>query len=188
MRARWRAAGGAVAAFADKFGDVHGLPVTVTDRKHTKAHGGAAATAEMDEPTYLFGHCCSIITDACAPCSAEENAAHSLLATADRDFKIRVARLPKDVATILDPAVGVPEIQSFCHGHAAFVACVAAVPAGEKRARAAIVSGGGDGAARLWRCEDGAHAPARSRSRRRGHALKAMRQLRQLRLLRTRVF
>lgn len=148
------AAGGAVAAFADKFGDVHGLPVTVTDRKHTKAHGGAAAPAEMDEPTYLFGHCCSIITDACAPRSAEENATHSLLATADRDFKIRVARLPRDVATILDPAVGVPEIQSFCHGHAAFVACVAAVPAGEERAR--IVSGGGDGAARLWRCEDGA--------------------------------
>ena len=148
------AAGGAVAAFADKFGDVHGLPVTVTDRKHTKAHGGAAAPAEMDEPTYLFGHCCSIITDACAPRSAEENATHSLLATADRDFKIRVARLPRDVATILDPAVGAPEIQSFCHGHAAFVACVAAVPAGEKRAR--IVSGGGDGAARLWRCEDGA--------------------------------
>ena len=50
--------------------------------------------------------------------------------------------------------MGVPEIQSFCHGHAAFVACVAAVPAGEERAR--IVSGGGDGAARLWRCEDGA--------------------------------
>ena len=148
------AAGGAVAAFADKFGDVHGLPVTVTDRKHTKAHGGAAAPAEMDEPTYLFGHCCSIITDACAPRSAEENATHSLLATADRDFKIRVARLPRDVATILDPAVGAPEIQSFCHGHAAFVACVAAVPAGGKRAR--IVSGGGDGAARLWRCEDGA--------------------------------
>ena len=148
------AAGGAVAAFADKFGDVHGLPVTVTDRKHTKANGGAAAPAEMDEPTYLFGHCCSIITDACAPRSAEENATHSLLATADRDFKIRVARLPRDVATILDPAVGVPEIQSFCHGHAAFVACVAAVPAGGKRAR--IVSGGGDGAARLWRCEDGA--------------------------------
>ena len=145
------AAGGAVAAFADKFGDVHGLPVTVTDRKHTKAHGGAAAPAEMDEPTYLFGHCCSIITDACAPRSAEENATHSLLATADRDFKIRVARLPRDVATILDPAVGVPEIQSFCHGHAAFVACVAPVPG-----RAQIVSGGGDGAARLWRCEDGA--------------------------------
>ena len=150
------AAGGAVAAFADKFGDVHGLPVTVTDRKHTKAHGGAAAPDEMDESTYLFGHCCSIITAACAPCSAEENANHfSLLATADRDFKIRVARLPKDVATILDPKVGVPEIQSFCHGHAAFVACVAAVPAGQN-ASARIVSGGGDGAARLWRCEDGA--------------------------------
>ena len=149
------AAGGAVAAFADKFGDVHGLPVTVTDRKHTKAHGGAAAPDEMDESTYLFGHCCSIITDACAPRSAEENATHSLLATADRDFKIRVARLPKDVATILDPKVGVPEIQSFCHGHAAFVACVAAVPAGQN-ASARIVSGGGDGAARLWRCEDGA--------------------------------
>ena len=149
------AADGAVAAFADKFGDVHGLPVTVTDRKHTKAHGGAAAPDEMDESTYLFGHCCSIITDACAPRSAEENATHSLLATADRDFKIRVARLPKDVATILDPDVGVPEIQSFCHGHAAFVACVAAVPAGQN-ASARIVSGGGDGAARLWRCEDGA--------------------------------
>lgn len=151
------AAGGAVAAFADKFGDVHGLPVTVTDRKHTKAHGGAAAPDEMDESTYLFGHCCSIITAACAPCSADENAEEnfSLLATADRDFKIRVARLPKDVATILDPDVGVPEIQSFCHGHAAFVACVAAVPAGQN-ASARIVSGGGDGAARLWRCEDGA--------------------------------
>lgn len=155
------AAGGAVAAFADKFGDVHGLPVTVTDRKHTKAHGGAAAPDEMDESTYLFGHCCSIITAACAPCSAETNAEEnfSLLATADRDFKIRVARLPKDVATILDPDVGVPEIQSFCHGHAAFVACVAAVPAGQN-ASARIVSGGGDGAARLWRCEDGAELGA----------------------------
>ena len=151
------AAGGAVAAFADKFGDVHALPVTARTEKArsenartedaTNARGptDAQASLESDEATYLFGHCCSIITDACA-CDETR-----LLATADRDFKIRVARLPEDTTAIFDRAIGVPEIQSFCHGHAAFVACVAPVPG-----RAQIVSGGGDGAARLWRCEDGA--------------------------------
>ena len=80
----------------------------------------------------------------------------ALLATADRDFKIRVARLPKDVATILDPAVGVPEIQSFCHGHAAFVACVAKPSPPAKSARASSAAAAAGGRARLWRCEDGA--------------------------------
>jgi WD40 repeat protein len=44
---------------------------------------------------------------------------------------------------------GSHEIQSFCFGHTAFVACVAAV-GGDM-----IVSGGGDGTARLWRLDDG---------------------------------
>ena len=139
------AADGVVAAFADKFGDVHGLPVTETQFK------GEEEKTTFDEATYLLGHCCSIITDACAVTGETKR----LLATADRDFKIRVARLPDTTSTILNPEIGVPEIQSFCHGHAAFVACVAAVPAGQN-ASARIVSGGGDGAARLWRCEDGA--------------------------------
>ena len=140
------AADGAVAAFADKFGDVHGLPVTETQFK-----GGEDKTT-FDEATYLLGHCCSIITDACAVTGETKR----LLATADRDFKIRVARLPDTTSTILNPEIGVPEIQSFCHGHAAFVACVAAVPSNVGDAY--VVSGGGDGAAKLWRCEDGEEA------------------------------
>ena len=153
-------ADGAVAAFADKFGDVHGLPVTATEVTTAPAGGEAS----FDEATYLFGHCCSIITDACAPSDAEGET--RLLATADRDFKIRVAKLPSETTAALDRAIGVPEIQSFCHGHAAFVACVAPVPG-----RGEMISGGGDGTARLWRCEDGAQlgavtlAPPRARER-----------------------
>ena len=144
------ASDGVVAAFADKFGDVHGLPVTETPFK-----GDVKVT--FDEATYLLGHCCSIITDACAVSGEGSASRLNLLATADRDFKIRVARLPDATSTILNPAIGVPEIQSFCHGHAAFVACVAAVPSsvGGGEENAYVVSGGGDGAAKLWRCEDG---------------------------------
>lgn len=137
---------GKIAAFADKFGDVHGLGVGEGQPSGDDSH----LTDTMEnKSTYLFGHCCSIITDAVALAS-------DLIATADRDFKIRIAKTPSSVDDALNPKIGIPEVQSFCHGHAAFVACLAAVPkAVSKTYGPLLLSGGGDGAVRLWRCEDG---------------------------------
>eukprot|EP00230_Micromonas_polaris_P005631 CAMPEP_0117636562 /NCGR_PEP_ID=MMETSP0802-20121206/6851_1 /TAXON_ID=38833 /ORGANISM="Micromonas sp., Strain CCMP2099" /LENGTH=543 /DNA_ID=CAMNT_0005441419 /DNA_START=56 /DNA_END=1684 /DNA_ORIENTATION=- len=158
-------ADGKICAFADKFGDVHGLGTTETeeevrgiegeDRKEVPGTDNSTQQSVTEnrenKPTYLFGHCCSIITDAVAPAGVA-----NLMATADRDFKIRIAKLPSNANVALTEAIGVPEVQSFCHGHAAFVACLGVVPeqvSGD--CGPLIVSGGGDGTARLWRCEDG---------------------------------
>jgi hypothetical protein len=144
------------ALFANKFGDVHALATTTPPPAHAPAPGSnptandddaAPEDAAAGGATFLLGHCCSIITDACVLPGT------NLVCTSDRDHKVRVSVLP----TTAPLAEGSHEIQSFCHGHTAFVACVAST-LGSKDApgRAGkIVTGGGDGTVRLWNAEDG---------------------------------
>ena len=144
------------ALFANKFGDVHALATTTPTPADAPAPGSnptandddaAPEDAAAGGATFLLGHCCSIITDACVLPGT------NLVCTSDRDHKVRVSVLP----TTAPLAEGSHEIQSFCHGHTAFVACVAAA-LGSKEApgRAGkIVTGGGDGTVRLWNAEDG---------------------------------
>ena len=143
------------ALFANKFGDVHALATTAPCFTHTPAPGSNptandddALGADAEGAAFLLGHCCSIITDACVLPGT------NLVCTSDRDHKVRVSILPKTAPL----AEGSHEIQSFCHGHTAFVACVAAcVASAEAPGRAGkLVTGGGDGTVRLWNAEDGA--------------------------------
>ena len=146
--------------FADKYGDVLVLP-TAAAAAAAVAEAGAGAGAAGDKgkdadgdavtgadtPAFLLGHCCSIITDMTVPRGS------NLVCTSDRDHKVRVSNLPTTVSLM----EGANEIQSFCHGHTAFVACVASVPAkeGEDKEKQRIVTGGGDGTVRMWRVSDG---------------------------------
>ena len=134
---------GEYVTFANKYGDVHIWPTaeTMCDRDLAAPRLNEKGDPEYDKhaPAFLLGHCCSIITDVCLPLGSR------YICTADRDHRIRVSYLPRTVSLM----GGSHEIQSFCFGHTAFVACVAAV-GGDM-----IVSGGGDGTARLWRLDDG---------------------------------
>ena len=131
--------------FANKYGDVHVVATAEATSGGADADGDAVEDA--DAPAFLLGHCCSIITDMVVPLGS------NLVCTADRDHKVRVSRLPT-TASVID---GSHEIQSFCYGHTAFVACVSAVGgAGTGSTEHRIVTGGGDGTARLWRASDGA--------------------------------
>ena len=109
---------------ANKFGDVLMTPTTPTSD-----HASPYET--------LLGHYCSVIT------SFSLNQDGTLLATTDRDAKIRISVIPTD------PMAGAHEIQSFCFGHADFVNCCAFLKNG------LLVSGGGDGTLRLWSPLDG---------------------------------
>ena len=121
------------ALFANKFGDVHALATTAPCFTHTPAPGSNPTANDDDAPgadaegaAFLLGHCCSIITDACVLPGT------NLVCTSDRDHKVRVSILPKTAPL----AEGSHEIQSFCHGHTAFVACVAASVASAERVAA----------------------------------------------------
>ncbi|KAH9290330.1 hypothetical protein KI387_034447, partial [Taxus chinensis] len=81
--------------FADKFGVVWIVATSITDKPDCKD----------DKAEPLLAHCCSIITGLGILSNGR------LIATADRDFKIRVSVLPKN------PLGGAHEIQSFCLGH-----------------------------------------------------------------------
>lgn len=102
---------------ADKFGDV---TVAATS-------GGPSAL--------LLGHYCSTV--AALAVSPDGR----LLASADRDNKVRVSVLPRQ------PLQGAHEIQSYCLGHTSFVTCAAFVSCDSL---AALVTAGGDGSLRLW--------------------------------------
>ncbi|XP_058086715.1 uncharacterized protein LOC131233894 isoform X2 [Magnolia sinica] len=82
--------------FADKFGAVW---IVGLDRD------GESETLVNEKPAPLFAHYCSIIT------SLEFSPDGQFIASADRDFKIRVTVFPKT------PLNGAHEIQSFCLGH-----------------------------------------------------------------------
>ncbi|XP_058086714.1 uncharacterized protein LOC131233894 isoform X1 [Magnolia sinica] len=114
--------------FADKFGAVW---IVGLDRD------GESETLVNEKPAPLFAHYCSIIT------SLEFSPDGQFIASADRDFKIRVTVFPKT------PLNGAHEIQSFCLGHTEFVSCLAFVCTLEYP-QGFLLSGSGDSTVRLW--------------------------------------
>jgi tRNA (guanine-N(7)-)-methyltransferase subunit TRM82 len=98
---------------ANKFGDV--LAVS------TMAETVADATEKSAEFELALGHYCSVVT------SLSLSADGTLLASTDRDGKVRVSVLPEN------PLLGAHEIQSFAFGHTDFVSC--AVFVGQNRQR-----------------------------------------------------
>ncbi|MQL93726.1 hypothetical protein Taro_026366 [Colocasia esculenta] len=118
---------GLFVSFADKFGVVYILSL---DEK------GAEASADK-KAVPLLGHYCSIIT------SLEFSPDGQFIASADRDFKIRITVFPKR------PLSGAHEIQSFCLGHTDFVLCLAFICSSDG-CQAFLLSGGGDSTVRLW--------------------------------------
>ena len=145
---------------SNKYGDVH---VVLTDREPNDPVGTDhkyGALREVDHPAFLLGHCCAVVTDLVCPRGS------NLLVTADRDHKLRASNLPTTVPLIH----GSWDIQSFLFGHLAFVSCATAVPEpdddedegegaanGDRKPKKIerLASGGGDGAVRLFRLDDG---------------------------------
>jgi len=152
---------------SNKYGDVH---VVLTNRAPNDPVGTDhehGALREVDDPAFLLGHCCAVVTDLTCPRGS------NLLVTADRDHKLRASNLPTSVPLIH----GSWDIQSFLFGHLAFVSCAAAVPEPERhrddeeevappstesakddrrpKKIERLASGGGDGAVRLFRLDDG---------------------------------
>lgn len=118
---------GLYVAFADKFGVIWLVTLGEDDEGQVSADS---------KPVSIFGHYCSIIT------SMKFSPDGRFIATADRDFKIRVTSFPKN------PMKGATEIQSFCLGHTEFVSCIAftRISGGS----CFLLSGGGDSTVRLW--------------------------------------
>ncbi|XXG65268.1 hypothetical protein AAC387_Pa05g3016 [Persea americana] len=129
---------GAFLTFADKFGVVWVVDLEKDDEKAAP----------------LLAHYCSIIT------SLDFSPDGQFIASADRDFKIRITVFPKK------PLDGAHEIQSFCLGHKDFVSCLAFVHTSEYP-QWFLLSGSGDSTVRMWdfisgtlldTCEVGAQA------------------------------
>lgn len=113
--------------YADKFGVVWLVTLGEDNTEHISID---------NKPVSILGHYCSIIT------SMKFSPDGRFIATADRDFKIRVTLFPKN------PLKGAHEIQSFCLGHTDFVSCIAFTRISENQSF--LVSGGGDSTVRLW--------------------------------------
>ena len=119
--------------FADKYGDV-----LVGDCSSELSSGPQSGSEPpLQKPTLLLGHLCSVV----ASIAVSPN--NKLIATADKDRKIRISILPQD------PMLGSVEIQSYCFGHTYFVSSCSWI-GGSK-----LVTGGGDGTVRLWEGETG---------------------------------
>lgn len=114
---------GLFATFADKFGAVWVFKLN-EDKNDKKA-------------VPLLGHYCSIIT------SLEFSPDGGFIATADRDFKIRITKFPRQ------PLQGAHEIQSFCLGHTDFVSALSFVSS-SNHPSGFLLSGSGDGTVRMW--------------------------------------
>ncbi|KAJ1293624.1 hypothetical protein BS78_01G083100 [Paspalum vaginatum] len=113
--------------YADKFGVIWLV--------NLEEDGSGHVSVDI-KPVSILGHYCSIIT------SMKFSPDGRFIATADRDFKIRVTLFPKN------PLKGAHEIQSFCLGHTDFVSCIAFTSISENQSF--LVSGGGDSTVRLW--------------------------------------
>jgi len=113
--------------FADKFGVVWLV---------TLGEDGTEQVSVDNKPVSILGHYCSIIT------SMKFSPDGRFIATADRDFKIRVTLFPKN------PLKGAHKIQCFCLGHTDFVSCIAFTSMSENQSF--LISGGGDSTVRLW--------------------------------------
>eukprot|EP01018_Ginkgo_biloba_P022016 Gb_28259 [translate_table: standard] len=114
--------------FADKFGVVWIMTTLNADN-------GLNCKLNNAEP--LLAHCCSIIT------GLEISPNGRFIATADRDYKIRVSVFPKN------PLGGSHEIESFCLGHTNFVSCISFFGI-QADFPELLISGGGDATVRLW--------------------------------------
>ncbi len=120
---------GSLLLAANKFGDV-----------------GVTSTADTSNTTsslfeLFLGHYCSVIT------SLSLSHDGTLLATTDRDGKVRINKMPAS-----SPLEGCHEIQCFGFGHTDFVSCATFVQQGENEV---LISGGGDGTLRMWNKLDG---------------------------------
>lgn len=118
---------GLYVTFADKFGVIWLVSL---------GEDGEGQVSADSKPLSIFGHYCSIIT------SMKFSPDGRFIATADRDFKIRVTSFPKN------PMKGATEIQSFCLGHTEFVSCIAFTRI--QGGSSFLLSGGGDSTVRLW--------------------------------------
>jgi len=118
----------------DYTGDVHAFP----------AGRGAPAARRL-----MLGHTASMLT-----CMALEDPSRgdgdgdrgTLLVTGDRDERIRLSRFPQT-----------HEIAGYCLGHDGSVTCV---DIGRAAGSGLVLSGSGDGTARVWDAEDGGCAMA----------------------------
>ncbi|GFY98805.1 transducin/WD40 repeat-like superfamily protein [Actinidia rufa] len=124
---------GLFVCFADKFGVVWVVGLNGLHETQTLSSKKAVP---------ILAHYCSIIT------SLEFSTDGRFIASADRDFKIRVTVFPKK------PLDGAHEIQSFCLGHTEYVSCLAFVCALEYP-EGFLVSGSGDSTVRLWHIASG---------------------------------
>lgn len=109
---------------ANKFGDILVAPVVKIDDQPSES------------PMNVFlGHFCSTIT------SVAMSRDESLIASSDRDGRIRITAFPQN------PMDGAHEIVSFCLGHENFVSVCAFVSEGK---REYLLTGGGDNTLKLW--------------------------------------
>jgi tRNA (guanine-N(7)-)-methyltransferase subunit TRM82 len=119
-------ADGSLLLAANKFGDV-----------------GVTSTATHNETQFelFLGHYCSVIT------SLTLSHDGTLLATTDRDGKVRINKMPES-----SPLQGCHDIQCFGFGHTDFVSCSAFLQQDDNEV---LISGGGDGTLRMWNKIDG---------------------------------
>lgn len=103
-------------------------------------HAGEGSGASLE---VLLGHYNSTLT------SLAVSASGRTLATADRDGRVRITRLPQAITQ------GLHEIQAICLGHTEFVTSCAFVRGGSTGAEL-LATGGGDGTLRLWQPSTGA--------------------------------
>ncbi|KAJ0974100.1 hypothetical protein J5N97_016065 [Dioscorea zingiberensis] len=119
---------GLFVVFSDKFGIVWVVPLNVD---------GDSQALDAVKPMPILGHYCSIIT------TLKFSPDGRFIASADRDFKIRVTIFPRN------PLNGAHEIQSFCLGHTDFVSCLAFICPSDYP-QGFLLSGSGDSTVRLW--------------------------------------
>lgn len=105
---------------ADAFGDVYALPI---------ASSLNLRNDQTQAEVLILGHFSTVTSLALKD---------SLIASADRDAKLRISRFPDSFV-----------IESFCIAHQDFITCVQWI--GAKR----IISGAGDGTLRCWNAADG---------------------------------